>query len=473
MDFFRDGSPRGRAERLLRRVHSGMLVALGLLLASSCSQGAGFTVGNNSRDAAVIDSSPPPSLDDGPVGGPPPNCSKLECQEVACPRHQSTTISGTVLAPTLLDPDPLYNAIVYIPNAPTEPFTKGVACDHCGAAVSGSPIAAVLTGADGRFTIENAPVGDDVPLVIQIGRWRRTVTIPHVAACTTTELSPDLTHLPRNQTEGDIPQMAIATGLFDPMECLLRKIGIDDSEFTVPGGGGRVHFYVQNGMNLSPSAPAASTLWSDLTTLEQYDLVLLPCEGEPNLKPVEATQNVIDYTSAGGRVMTTHFGYVWIYDAPSPFPSTAMWDVNQEPYPPDPLAALVDTSFPKGKAMADWLQIVGASPSYGQIDISEPRQDVDGVNTPPSQSWIDSFSPSTAQHFTFDTPIGVNDAKQCGKVVFSDFHVVSNETMGAIFPIDCVDGPMTSQEKVLEFMFFDLASCIQNDAQTPVPPPIH
>jgi hypothetical protein len=95
------------------------------------------------------------------------------------------------------------------------------------------------------------------------------------------------------------------------------------------------------------------------------------------------------------------------------------------------------------------------------------------VNNPPSQGWISSFAPDSTQHFTFDTPIGVSDGEQCGKVVFSDFHVVSNETSGAIFPTDCVDGPLSSQEKVLEFMFFDLASCVQNDALPPKPPPIH
>jgi hypothetical protein len=266
--------------------------------------------------------------------------------------------------------------------------------------------------------------------------------------------------------------MAIATGLFDPLECLLRKIGIDDSEFTLPTGSGRVHFYMQNGMNLSPPAPAASTLWSDLATLDDYDIVLLPCEGEPNLKPAAATQNIIDYSSAGGRVFTTHYSYVWVYDAQTPFPSTAAWDVNQEPFPPDPLPGFIDTSFPKGKAMAEWLDIVRASTSFGEIEISEPRQDVNAVNEPPSQGWINSFSPASAQHFTFDTPIGVSDADQCGKVVFSDFHVVSGETTGTAFPVDCVDGPLTAQEKVLEFMFFDLSSCVQNDAQTPKPPPI-
>jgi hypothetical protein len=460
--------------RRQRAVLSTILAFAGLANEAGCGQASspGFSTsdaGSETSDDAVTKF---PGFGDGSVGGPPYPCKNLECKEVSCPEGHPTTISGTVFAPSLVDPDPLYNAIVYVPNSPIQPFTTGVACDHCGAPVSGSPIAVSLTGPDGRFAISNAPVGDGIPLVIQIGRWRRAITIPHVGACETTALTPEQTRLPRNHTEGNIPQMAIATGLLDPMECLLRKIGIDDSEFTLPDEGGRVHFYVQNGMDLSPPAPAASQLWSDSSTLNGYDLVLLPCEGQPNLKPASATQNLIDYTGGGGRVFATHYSYVWIYDAQAPFPSTASWDPNQMPFPPDPLGGVIDTSFPKGKAMADWLAIVGASDSFAEISIHEPRQDVDSVKTPPSQGWINSLYPVSAQHFTFNTPIGVKDEDQCGKVVFSDFHVVSGETTGTLFPADCVDGPLSAQEKVLEFMFFDLASCIQNDAIAPRPPPI-
>jgi hypothetical protein len=456
-----------------RAVARGVIATGALVLWCGCGQRTGgFPSADASTSADVIDAGPPPHLVDGTTGGPPPGCKNLQCKEVVCPAGRPTTITGTALAPRIVLPDPIYDAIVYVPNEPIAPFTKGVACEHCGTRVSGSPVALVLTGSDGRFAIENAPAGDDIPLVIQMGRWRRSVVIPHVTACATTEVSPELTHLPRTKAEGDIPQMAIASGKLDPMECLLRKIGIDDSEFTLPTSPGRVHFYVQNGMDLGARAPAASTLWSDLETLERYDIVLLPCEGEENLKPAPATQNVIDYTSAGGRLFTTHFGYVWIDKAQAPFPSTAAWDLNQEPYPPDPLAGFVDTSFAKGKAMADWLRTVGASTSYGQIEIHEPREDVNSVKTPPSQGWISSYYPPSAQHFSFDTPIGASEADQCGKVVFSDFHVVSNETTGSTFPIDCVDGPLTAQEKVLEFMFFDLASCVQDDGKPPVPPPL-
>ena len=57
-------------------------------------------------------------------------------------------------------------------------------------------------------------------------------------------------------------------------------------------------------------------------------------------------------------------------------------------------------------------------------------------------------------------------------MVFSDFHVSAAERTGNTFPASCQPlGPMTPQEAALEFMFFDLASCIQKDSSTPQPPP--
>jgi hypothetical protein len=45
-------------------------------------------------------------------------------------------------------------------------------------------------------------------------------------------------------------------------------------------------------------------------------------------------------------------------------------------------------------------------------------------------------------------------------VIFSDFHVVDQMVTGATFPSECAMKPMTAQEKALEFMLFDLASCV-------------
>jgi hypothetical protein len=395
-------------------------------------------------------------------------CTELCLRQTTCSGGGTTSVSGTVLAPTppvYGTPDPIYGALVYVPNAPVLPFTAGVSCDRCGAGVSGSPLVSATTGPDGRFTLTNMPTGANIPLVIQIGRWRRQVTIPNVASCANTPLPADLTRLPRNHTEGDIPRMAMVTGNVDTLECVLRKIGIDDSEFTTPAGGGRVQIYQANGASAGRGTPAATTLTSSPATLAQYDMVLFACEGMPIDKPATDQTDVINYANAGGRVFATHFSYTWLYNDP-PFSSTAMWRANQA-HPPDPLTGLIDTSFPRGMAFSQWLSIVGAASAPGQIQIHQPRHDLDGV-VPPSQRWIYSTAPNaTIQHYTFNTPVGTASSAQCGRVLFSDFHV-NNTTMasGMTFPAECTSGPMTPQEKVLEFMIFDLTNCIMPDMPT-------
>src|SRR5262249_11185018 len=151
------------------------------------------------------------------------------------------------------------------------PIPKGVSCDQCDASVTGSPLISVTTGVDGTFQLDNAPCGVDVPVVIQLGRWRRQITVPGVKCCTSTTLTADLTHLPRKHTATDnIPAIAVVTGSADPMECVLPKIGIDPSEFSDPTGTGRVNFYqassVGAGAVISGSTPSDTSLWSSLAT---------------------------------------------------------------------------------------------------------------------------------------------------------------------------------------------------------------
>ncbi|MHB8875040.1 MAG: hypothetical protein ACYC8T_15250 [Myxococcaceae bacterium] len=403
-------------------------------------------------------------------GGP---CAGLECSQVECPAGQTTRITGKVYAPngTL----PLYNAVVYVPNAPVGAFAPGVICDKCGGTLSGSPVVQAATGYDGTFQLDNVPAGPSIPLVIQVGRWRRQVTV-NVPGCTTTALTDaNFTRLPRTQSEGDIPLMALATGSADPFECLLRKIGLADSEFTLPSGSGRVHYYRQNGKNMSPPAPGGSTLYSDLNVLKKYDVVMLPCEGGEYAKPQPATQNVIDYANAGGRVFATHFSYVWVEGAQAPFPGTGVWNIG-EPNPPSPTTYLLDTTFPKGNSFADWLVSVGASTTRGQLSIIESRHNLDAVNPGLAQRWFYGTSPATVQHYTFNTPVAAllpdgGAPDQCGRVLFSDFHVSAAALSGqTTFPASCKSDGLSGQEKALAFMLFDLSGCVQRDE---IAPPIY
>ena len=120
----------------------------------------------------------------GPDGAPIPVCpSGLQC-DVACSGGGTTTVSGKVFDPA--GKNPLYNVTVYVPAVPLQPLPKGVptgaeACS-CGALFSSGAVVSTATAVDGSFTLKNVPVGGNVPLVIQIGKWRRQFNI-NVTAC--------------------------------------------------------------------------------------------------------------------------------------------------------------------------------------------------------------------------------------------------------------------------------------------------
>ena len=405
----------------------------------------------------------------------PSSCNNLCLQQVSCPSPGvTTTLSGTVYAPN--GQHPLPNALVYVPNAPVLPFTPGVSCDNCGAAASGSPLVSDVTAIDGKFRIKNAPVGTNIPLVIQIGRWRRQITVNTVSACVDNVIAPGLTRLPRNKAEGDIPLMAFATGAVDSLECVLRKIGIQDSEFTHQNGNGRIHLWKGSG-SAGASLPGSGTenvLTASQANLNRYDILLFPCQGDAFVKSAAALGRLVNYANAGGRIFATHYSYVWFHNNP-PFSSTAAWNVDQFPsFSSDPQTGYINTSFPKGLALAQWLMLpsVGASSVLGQIPIHTLRRDFDSVIAP-SQLWIELHDPQHAQpvpmHYTFNTPVGAAPEQQCGRVVYDDFHVEDSFNAGDTFPDECNPGPMTPQEKMLELMLFDLASCVTPDIPTCAP----
>ncbi len=416
------------------------------------------------------------------------SCDNLCKQQVVCPAGGSTTVSGTVFAPTPMrfgKADPLYNALVYVPNRPLQPFAAGVSCDQCGGAVSGAPLVNALSGPDGKFTLRNVPAGDAIPLVIQIGRWRREVVIPKVTACSNTELPAELTRLPRNAKEGNIPQMAIATGTYDPFECLLRKVGIDEAEFTAPTGAGRVHVYKFDGLDLAQPVPPGTQLVGSPTNLAKYDIVLLPCDSNDD-RPMTELANVRDYTNKGGRLFLTDWAYVWLRDGGA-FQQTASWLLPDTQLNGMDFQTLVDEGFPKGQAFAEWLQIVGASTMRGRLPVHDPYEGdsyITAVNSP-TQRWLSTAKAGskveTVQHFTFNTPIGSPADKQCGRVVYSNFHVAAekaNPVIGpdlrGVFPQSCSNSPMTPQERALEFMLFDATACVLPDKEKPqvfTPPP--
>lgn len=476
-----------RASRLLISL-AGAVGAI-TMAASSCggarNSGFGEDVLDGGGDGASLGDGDPTISNDGPMGKP--GCVNLQCKQVDCGAKPTTTVSGIVYDPAGVTP--LYNVIVYVPNSPVDVIPHGATCDKCGSVASGSPIVTTLTDTKGHFVLENVPAGKDIPLVIQVGKWRRQVTIPNVTQCTDTAIADkNLTRLPKNKTEGDLPLIALSTGC-DPMECLFRKIGIDDSEFTGADSTGSVHIYY--GVNSSGPATKAAVgtstdaypFWADATALKKYDIVINACEcsefprNSNHATGTPAYPAMHEYLEAGGRFFGSHFHYNWFSSGPADFQGAAQWTPHGTcNSPPN----TIDTSFPKGMAFSDWLVNVGATPTPGTITLSCAPLDVGGTTPGISQSWITSGG-GKPSYLSFNTPTdaGVDDAgasNACGRAVFADLHVSTpggsvSDTAGLVFPTGCKTTTLSPQEQALEFMFFDLASCVQNDSAPPKPPP--
>lgn len=449
---------RKRESALIATAIVGALACVGIVDGCGSSRAA--------FDAPDTGPPPPPSL-----GTPPDASCGLACRVPTCSGGATTTISGVVLDPA--GQSPIYDAIVYVPLKPVDPFPQGVSCDRCGVVASGDPLVSTLTDVRGEFHLTGVPAGADVPLVIQVGKWRRQITLPNVDACKDNPIADrELTRLPRKKSEGDIPLIAVTTGC-DPMECLLRRIGIDDSEFTTPSHNGRIHLYKAEQGEGVIGSPYAETLWDDVDALKKYDIVLMSCECDayPTNKSEQARQNMSAYASAGGRVFGNHYHSYWFREGPADFKSSATWaadptgTTNTEVFD-------VDTSFPKGKAFDDWLANADASAGPGKIDLNYVGASVGDVNPAVSQRWIYETLDGgaiSAKYMTFNTPVGKPPEEQCGRVVFTDLHLGTGEG-GKYFPDGCETKPLSPQEKALEFLLFDLSACVQDDKQAPKPP---
>ncbi|MES1176478.1 MAG: hypothetical protein ABUL62_19295 [Myxococcales bacterium] len=501
-----------------------------------------------------------------------PDCSKEA--------KKTTTLTGKVYDPA--GNNPLYHVFVYVANNPKDPnlksFPAGITCDVCGATAAGDPLlsegdqAGTYTGVDGSFTLKNVPVAKGVTVVIQLGRWRRVFTIDIDTPCDENKV-PDKTFLmPSKQSQGNIPLMAMVTGKVDSLECVLRKMGIDDSEFTTPSGGGRVQFYRGNVdwgqvIDSTMNTPSQDALFvkkaNNQPVIDDYDMTILACQGDAFAQDPANRTALRNYAAAGGRVFATHYTYSWLTTndentaqkgKADNWSEVATWHRDEGDRADQSDGHIDLVSNPKGAAFQGWLEAVNASvPGSGIARVDTVRHDADTISSVDGQTqqWLyrdgenkhttcnrtgnactsdagctaKVCSAKTSQactadadcntggkvckngpnqactnnnqcngngnscvtqtcvantcqgfdytgkqvplHFTFNTPVNtVQDLTtnpptlQCGRVLFSDFHVANTDEKDLVFPSACNNKAMTPQEKLLEFMIFDLGSCV-------------
>jgi hypothetical protein len=456
----------------------------------------------------------------GTAGAAPPTaCVNLQCQQStcggfgsctvpACPNGGRTTVSGKIYDPA--GKTPLYNITVYVPNAALADINDGPSCDPCDpktgtSLLSGQPVVITKTDESGTFHlgmtgVGDVPAGTNIPLVIQDGKWRRQITVPTVTACQDNLLTDvNQTRLPRTHLEGHIPKMALTTGQSDAMECLLRKIGIDDSEFTADDGMGRVNLFGGGGGAASfATAPASGSAsftlvhpaaggadwWDSLANLEKYDILLHSCEGgqgsytatqDPgSVKSPQARMVLQQYADMGGRVFASHWHAYWFEKGTPDFMSVATFLNPHGMKLPNPTDTTIDQTFDKGKSLAKWMfdPSVMGSTTLGIVSIAQDASNTEvamAAGPPISQRWL--YAPTqnnTVVFLSATTPIpNATNPKPaaCGRAVLSDLHVSAggpgSDMPDTPFPMGCVTTDLSPREKVLEFMLFDIASCVQ------------
>jgi hypothetical protein len=458
----------------------------GILFVVSC----GSSALNGGPDAAAPldgsnggDATKP--LDDG---GPEGCADSAGCSPA---QTCTTTLTGVVYDPA--GKNPISGAIVYVPESgvPLWPLDAGTSSCGCPSVVNGNYIVGTSTDENGAFTLPDPPVDVPIPLVIQLGKWRRSVTVPSITPCGTMAVAADLTRLPRNQSEGDMPQMAVLTGACDQIACFLDRVGIDPAEFTGPSGGGRVHVY--RGAGPGPDlagggqGPAgdctgdagACPLWSTKAELERYDAVLLGCEcGENNQTKPDMTP-MHDWLGEGGRIFAVHNQETWLKNGPPDFQGVAQW-VSTDAGAPGPFQ--VDTTNPAGGAFKSWLSGVDALDSTGAValDPGDVSATIAAINPKTATRWIYEGDAAIAadaaayvETFSVDTPVVLDGGPAvvpCGRATITDVHVGANgATSTAGVPGSCAAGDLSPEEKALEYLFFGVGTCVSGKVEPPPP----
>jgi hypothetical protein len=402
----------------------------------------------------------------------------------------ATTLSGVTRDPA--GQLPLYNVVVYVPSEPLAPLARGAACETCDGNFSGRPIAATVSDAAGNFTLDitNVPQRENIPLVVQAGKWRRQVTLASATDCANTPVATDLSRLPRNRAEGDLPRIAVMRAGSDALECLFTKIGVDPGEFAPGGQGGSIELFFSDVKNATEDTgrmshggsvvglPNVDTLFADYAALQSYDMLLMSCEGgddryaSPNLQHRENLQR---YANEGGRLFGGHFHNSLIDNRELPddypqFPAVVEFASGRQDITPKTFTANVNLGFDKGQALADWLVNVGGSTTRGQIQISDSERTVVSMLSTSAVSWIDADTDDgrAALYYGFPTPVA---GPACGRMVFTDVHVASGsgDSGKEVFPSCSTE--LSPQQKALAFLVFDLANCVR-PTETEPPPPI-
>jgi hypothetical protein len=406
-----------------------------------------------------------------------------QAQDLAglCPRGAGAQITGRSFAPNGVDAIP--GVRVYVapagqtfPAAPT-----GVVCQHCAPSPSG--LAATISNLDGSFTLSGIGLdpGGTFTLVLESGGFRHVERNVTVGRCGQLALPAARTHLAGASAGDDtVPRIVVAgyrtasaagrtIDVNDRFTHVLDAIGITSYDTVDPDRAGT------NGGR----GPDLLQLLASPAQLGRYQILITPCgvlgvfDPSTHLTPAMIT-NLQAWLARGGRLYASDLAYPLIAHAhPGGIVFASGHPTRGEP-------ADLGVGLATGMAlqatvddpgMRAWLQQVGAMPAGATtIPVLDLRDPWGAMDTLPSAElmpdsngsrsgtvWVSGDvswheGPSGPHHhpLTAQADYPGPSGDYCGRVVFTSYHV-QTDTSAMLSP----------QERVLEYLFFQLTTCIQ------------
>lgn len=397
--------------------------------------------------------------------------------ENECPGGTSTTLSGRVVAPNGIDPIPF--ALVYVP-AQLTPFPDGAACDVC-SDTTGSALVSTVTAVDGTFTLgpvptrADQPPGESIQLVAQKGRFRKVENVTIDQPCGANGSTDDVYALPgKNQGDDTIPNIAVVTGDYDVMECVLRELGLESGSFDLYNG-------IKSFVGGTPGvAGQFNQLLDDLDRMKQYNIIFINCsdnEFESQLTNASVRSNIDAYVSAGGRLYVTDWSYDYIEQISSLAPVIDFAPTQSGDSPETRNQAAVGKGGIQTDAavlddgMASWLAAVEdvtgdeIISDAGKVHIEHFlggwAMQLDVPQTDETKVWLEG--PVSGGGLSGVRPLTTTyDHQECGRVLYSSYHTAGGRRFAPDdpFPSYCGTQRLSPQERVLLYLILHVADCI-------------
>ena len=388
-----------------------------------------------------------------------------------CADNTKVTITGKVTAPNQTDPVP--GAAVYIPSNVPEDFPLEVRCEVCKTPGQTTNRWWTTTSAfNGSFTLTDVCPGS-YWLVMQNGRFRRAVKIT-VPTGGNMQIKAGESRLPRKNKEFTIhdavPRIAVATGDYDKMECVLLKMGLDSSAYDLYEGAKLLKNKQLN--------KTFADLVKTYSALKAYNIIFINCTDntfESQLKNSLVQQNLKKYIEAGGRLYVTDWSYDWLEQMPDLAPyidfEPGLSDSTPEAQNKGALGkgdikVLADIKDP---ALAKWLGQFSGAIQNGKSQISHflTQWVIMHKVSKDVKTWVNGVIQSISGSINGSRPLTVTfNYKNCGKVLFSSYHTEGrDEELKAYpapakpFPNYCA-GKISPQDRILEYLIFDIANCV-------------